>query len=572
MKDTSYWLEKFDEPVNTSPDSKVEDRKAFREQGTEIFNAAKETAPGRSAKAIQSGIHNIGMGMFSLPYAAATGATGLVSPKAADKMGQTWRDISKFQNENEPGGPSNLTPGQQQGWQQVGQAISGAAIPVGTQGALTKVLPEAAGKVLNALPQGLVSGAAGGALAGLTSRQEGDTRGDTVARTLGGAAVGGTVGLGLQAALKTGGVAYNKAKDLLGIKSGGNAATNEANKVINQQVNQTYKDVGLKASKLSPDELQAHRDFFQQASYGVKKEGSAAYEAVLANNPIPARAQELIAKLPDGTHKGVLETLGKDFSERTQKALDPALSETMAYGQAYTAALSKTGSKDAANTLRQIYREDVPGFAEAQDLYNKGVRISKKVSDDLFAGIQTDAMPKLLEKAQAVMQSGEKGKVIVPEMVLDGLKKSILKNSNIGNKLESVNRGIGGNPEAQANTITFMRGVGMAKEADKLEALTKLNNVMKAASSSENGAAAKILGKASEKLTNVDMANAVIKLVKSDKGKYPEQLAKIMQEQVSSLVRTEKIINLLARVGGQGAASYTLAPSTKSTNTPDEDY
>jgi len=518
--------------------------------GAEAVKKAEATAS-NIPSALRSGAQSVAQGVLMAPAELAAGATRLVSPETADKM---EAGIGKFNQFMREGSNKFYGTGAQDG---VSQGAADTLYGIG-----------------NTLPVGAVAGASipaaalGGLAGGLQASGEGDTRSQAVSKGALGAALGGTVG----ALSNVVPYAAGKAKDIISNKLGLDEIANkkaletaaktadEIHAAMKSEVGQIYKDLGIKKAGLKPEDYQAQVDFFAKLKGDTAKQASAQFDEVLASKQAPQEIIDAFNVVNPKTLTAAKKAL--DASEGTLDAFAVQDKGSLAYYNQLRKMIGEIdgdGNKGAVAEITNSFRDKLPGFAEAQDLLKQSRMVSKNIGTDLLKTIKSPKYDLIQNDIDLVMKT-EKGPEVLHNMLLDGLRKDLVRNSNL-TPLEQLSRTLGKDAQEQAQVIGYVSKIGNQETADKLKALTGFVNATKQAQSQPNSTIGRMVGLKSSELDPQKMASAVSSLL-NGKTKFSAQFTKLMQEQTASATRTEKIFNLLRRAGKVGEKVADVGEAT----------
>lgn len=533
------------------------DRSSFQAKGAEIFKKQKTNIPAQLRSAAQS----VAQGIALAPVELAAGATRLVSPNAADSM---ERGLGRFK----------------QALNQAGDQVYGR----GQGGEISPQARENLYSIGNTLPLGVgstglrsVLGASAGA--GLQAAEEGDTRLGTLGKAGLSTAIGG--GLYGTAAIvpKVIEKGFNVVKDKLSTESSKAAAAqqlankaDEIHKVMKGEVHSIYKDLGISKTKLSPAEYDAQIKFVQEFKHNLASDAAAKFDAV---TPLKA-PQEVIDKfatLDKSTIRLAQQTMQKSGNNLDIVALKNP--DTMLYYEQLRKSLSDAGNKGFSKEAVNVMGSAVPGYKEAMNAYKSSISFNKNLGENFFNALKSSKYDSMAGSIDDVLQTSN-GKEVLDKLFTNGMRKELIKNSNL-TPIEQLTKTVGSDPLQQSQMIDFMRKIGKQESADKIQALASFVQATKAAQSQPNSAIGKLVGMKTSELDPAKMSAAIKNLLDSN-NKFGQQFAKIMQEQVPSDTKTEKIFNLLRRAGQ--SVRETAAPlpgrllfdNNKSQNTTDTGY
>ncbi|CAB4212263.1 hypothetical protein UFOVP1437_14 [uncultured Caudovirales phage] len=505
--------------------------------GPEAIRKAEQAASSIPS-ALRSGAQSVAQGVMMAPAELAAGATRLVSPGIADKMESGIGKFNQFMREG-----SNKFYGQDAN-DGVSQGTANTLYGIG-----------------NTIPAGAVLGgsipaaAIGGLASGLQASGEGDTRSQAVAKGALGAALGGAVGAVSNVVPAAVGKARDIAVEKLGLdkiagKKAMEAAAKTADEIhaaVKSEVGQVYRDLGIKKGGLKPEEYKAQADFFAKIKGDTSKQASAQFDAVIADKQAPQEIIDSFNVVNPKTLNAAKKAL--DASEGTLDAFAVQDKGSLAYYNQLRKMIGEIdgdGNKGAVAEITNSFRDKLPGFAEAQDLLKQSKQISKNIGVDLLKTIKSPKYDLIQPDIDLVMKT-QKGQEVLHNMLLDGLRKDLVRNSNL-TPLEQLAKTVGSNAQEQAQVIGYLSKIGKQETADKIQALTGFVNATKQANSQPNSTVGRMVGLKASELDPQKMASAISSLL-NGKTKFGVQFTKLMQEQTASATKTEKMFNLIMRAG-----------------------
>lgn len=519
-----------------------EDRSAFREEGAKAFGPealaeAKQQASSIPS-ALRSGAQSVAQGLAMAPAEIASGAVRLASPELADKIDSGIGKFNTAMRENSNYLFSGLTD--------KNDGIS----------------PEAANNLYqigNTLPLGLGSGGVAsalgaGALGGLQASGEGDSRTQTLTKAGAGAAIGGVLQGASSLVPKTIGKIKDVAMEKLGLddiaaKKANEQAiqkADELHRAFKSEVNGVYKDLGLGKPNLSSEEYQAQADFLKQFKYNVGTGASAKFDAALAT-PAPQSVQAFVKELPVQVTSKAVQTMKKSGDILDVKALQNPDSSLFYEQLRKSIAGTKTpGNQGLSKDMVTMFQKDIPGYKEAMSEYMSSKTLNSKLSENFFNTIKSNKYEQLSPQIDKVLSTKD-GQEVLNSLFISGMKKDLIRNSNL-TPLEQLTTSIGKDPLQQSQVVNYLTKIGKQESADKIEALASFVNATKMAKSQPNSAASRMVGMKSSELDPTKMSEAISNLMNS-KTRFSKEFTKIMQEQVPTDTRTEKLFNLLKRAG-----------------------
>lgn len=527
-----------------------------QEKGANVFNALDKTAPKATVEDAKSifpsllaGTARLAIGAGELVPKGVIGATRLASPDAADYLQGV---LDKNHNTIDQG-IDQLTGT---------QMPSAGKTLLNNAGTLAPTLLIGGGPGFSGAVAG---GALPGAIAGLINTKAGDTRGDTLTKIAEGAALGGAAGGALYGAGKVGSAVYNKAGELIngtGPSLGAQATAAKARSAIKQEIDNTYKQLGVTPGKLDANEMAANKDFFNSFKNTYSTQVSEQYNKALQQEA-PATVQTYFNTMAPDLKAAAERAMNK--SEDIWDIQARANPGSMMYYEALKKQIGNIG--DAGNMglvkdMTNLFSKDVPGYAEAVEMFKNKKLFSKNVSGDFFKAIQADTTGTLATKAQAVMNS-EGGEQAVNKLIQDGFSKQLTVNSNKP-ALEQLASALGSNPQQQQNSLAFIRSVGKEDVANKLEAFANMDNIVKQATKDKSDVIGRMLGQKAAELDPTKMADAFGTI--ANNKLFSDQFNKIMLEQQSTINRTEKLMGLIRRASGYtsgNAAAAVVSGQTK---------
>jgi hypothetical protein len=534
------------------------------QQADKLFGAgAIKRAEQRASSmpsAIRSGFQNMAQGVMMAPAEIASGAVRLASPETANKMEAGYSRFNDAMRE----GSNNLFSGFTNKNDGISKGAADTMYGIG-----------------NTLPLGLGVTGAGGAIAsgaagGLQASGEGDNRTQTLAKAgFGGALAGGlygAVGVAGKAIGKTADVVKNRlGLDQLKDKAALRASLDKADEIhsaMKQEVNSIYKDLGIPKTKLSPTEYKAQADFINQFKHNLSTEASGKFDAALAV-PASPKIKEAFDTLPKETVNKALERMSKVGDALDVRALNNPDS-ALYYEQLRKAiAGSKTpGNAGVGKDMVRLFGKEIPGYKEAMSDYMSSKAFNNRLGENFFNAIKSNSYDKIEPSIDAVLKT-QNGKQILDSMFIQGMRKELIRNSNL-TPLEQLTKTIGSDALQQSQVVNYLQKIGKPETANKIEALAGFVNATRQAQSQPNSVVGKMVGMKATELDPTKMANAITNLLNS-KSKFSAELTKIMQEQVPSADRTEKLFNLLRRAGKTVSGSAPAIPGRMILDTNDSE-
>ncbi len=527
-----------------------------QEKGANVFNALDKTAPKATVEDAKSifpsllaGTARLAIGAGELVPKGVIGATRLASPDAADYLQGV---LDKNHNTIDQG-IDQLTGT---------QMPSAGKTLLNNAGTLAPTLLIGGGPGFSGAVAG---GALPGAIAGLINTKAGDTRGDTLTKIAEGAALGGAAGGALYGAGKVGSAVYNKAGELIngtGPSLGAQATAAKARSAIKQEIDNTYKQLGVTPGKFDQQEIAANTQFFNEFKHTYSRQVTEAYNEAFKNPPTPLVNQYFNSMSPDLYNSAREELMkSKDIWAINAKQVPG----TMQYFEAMKKQIGLMGSGGNSGLVKdmtRLFSEEIPGYAEAVAMSKNKALFKKDISSDFFKAIQTDATGTLSTRAQAVM-TNDKGIEAVDKLIHDGFSKQLIANSNKP-ALEQLASALGSNPLQQQNSLAFIRSVGKEDVANKLEAFANMDNIVKQATKDKSDVIGRMLGQKAAELDPTKMADAFGTI--ANNKLFSDQFNKIMLEQQSTINRTEKLMGLIRRASGYtsgNAAAAVVSGQTK---------
>lgn len=530
MSNVDKWVQRFSKTSNTPTD----DRAEFQQKGLETFPQQPERNWKDTARDFKDISHQVGMGLFAAPAKIATGALGLVSPGAADAVHSAGNKFKSFQEQNAPGGASQLSEKAKDTAFWGGEMAFGAAT----------------GTAFGKGP--IATSAAAGGLAGLSTRQIGDSRTDVLGRLGLGAAAGLATGAVLQAVPAAGSHVKGKLSKWFGndtLKAELNTkAVDAVNEAFKSEIKPLYKKLGITVNKMTPDEVLANQKFIDSFTGQYKDSVNQQFKKALDNVPAPP---EVVAYFNQNVTPKTMTNAKNFLYKSLDQGAEDALNQpgTMKYYEELRQAINDmTGGKGKANAAlagkaNEIMQKASPDYAQAMEMFNTKNNFATNLGKNLYKSIRSDNVAKITPLAQELTKTTQ-GAEVVKKTFMQGMRGALIENNKLP-PLEQLQKALGRNPAEIENTLGFLRSTGQVDIADKFEALVNFTSTVSKVGAKNQTVAAKMINKSLAELETEAISDAVMSIM--DDGKFSGQFNKVMQEQADHLIRSEKILNIISR-------------------------